>query len=113
MNTSPSPSISLLPLALGIALSALFVAPSALAGKSDGNDHIEARRLLQRGEILPLNHILQIVQRRVPGDVIEVELDHSKKHGWEYEVKVLTPTDRVLEIDLNARTGDIRKIEDD
>ncbi|HRN61395.1 MAG TPA: PepSY domain-containing protein [Luteimonas sp.] len=109
MNTTSSRPRHVLPLALGLALTALF-APAIQAGD---DDHIEARRLLQRGEILPLNHILQIVQRRVPGDVIDVELDRSSKHGWEYEVKVLTSTGRVLEVDLNARTGEIRKIEDD
>jgi uncharacterized membrane protein YkoI len=77
------------------------------------DDQIEARRLLQRGEILPLGRILAIVQERVPGDIIEVELDHSEKHGWEYEVKVLAANGRVLEVDVNARDGTIRKIEDD
>lgn len=101
---------ALVPLALAIALGAFFAAPAALA---DDDDHIEARRLLQRGEILPLNHILQVVQQRVPGDVIEVELDRSSKRGWEYEIKVLTATGRVLEVDVNAHTGEIRKIEDD
>ena len=84
--------------------------PSAHAGK---DDQIEARELLKRGEILPLGRILQIVQERVPGDIIEVELDRSDKHGWEYEVKVLTPNGRVREVDVNARTGVIRKIEND
>lgn len=100
---------TLVPLALGLVLA---ISPAPAVHASD-DDHIEARRLLQQGEILPLNHILQIVQRRVPGDVIEVELDRSKKHGWEYEVKVLTSTGRVVGVDINARSGEIRKIEDD
>lgn len=104
-----APMKALVPLVLGIALAALFATPTVVAD----DDHIEARRLLQRGEILPLNHILQVVSQRVPGDVIEVELDRSSKRGWEYEVKVLTATGRVLEVDINAHTGEIRKIEDD
>lgn len=105
-----APTKLFLPLALAIALAAIFTTPAAFA---DDDDHVEARRLLQRGEILPLNHILQAVQRRVPGDVIEVELDRSSKRGWEYEIKVLTATGRVLEVDVNAHTAEIRKIEDD
>lgn len=105
-----TPTKILVPLALCAALAGLFTATPVLA---DDDDHIEARRLLQRGEILPLNHILQNVQEAAPGDVIEVELDRSSKRGWEYEVKVLTPTGRVLEVDINAHTGEIRKIEDD
>jgi len=89
---------------------ASMLVPPVMAG--DDPDHVEARALLERGEILPLGHILPIAQKRVPGDVIEVELDHGK-HGWEYEVKVLTATGRVREVKLNAATGAIRKVEDD
>lgn len=96
-----------------LAVSALVVSPRALADHHDHDDHIEARALLQRGEILPLSRILAIVQQQVPGDVIEVELDHGKHHGWEYEVKVLTAQGRVREVKLNARDGTIRKVEDD
>ena len=53
------------------------------------------------------------MQQRVPGDVVEVELEHGKHHGWEYEVKVLTAQGRVREVKLNARTGEVRKVEDD
>ena len=94
-----------------LAAYALGLSPRAKAGSHD--DHVEARALLQRGEILPLSRILAIVQQRVPGDVVEVELEHGKHHGWEYEVKVLTAQGRVREVKLNARTGEVRKVEDD
>ncbi|GAA0254013.1 PepSY domain-containing protein [Rhodanobacter caeni] len=97
--------------ALLLAAFALGLSPRVQAGSHD--DHVEARALLQRGEILPLSRILPIVQQQVPGDVIEVELDHGKHHGWEYEVKVLTAQGRVREVKLNARTGEVRKVEDD
>ena len=97
-----------IPFALVAALT-LVAVPVALAGH---DDHVEARALLQRGEILPLSRILPIVQQQVPGDVIEVELDHGK-HGWEYEVKVLTASGRVREVKLNARDGTVRKVKDD
>ncbi|MHB1059763.1 MAG: PepSY domain-containing protein [Rhodanobacter sp.] len=104
-----------LPFSLAIALlavSALAVSPRAMADHHDHDDHVEARALLQRGEILPLSRILQIVQQQVPGDVVEVELDNGK-HGWEYEVKVLTAAGRVRKVKLNAGNGMVRKIEDD
>lgn len=100
--------LSFLALALAVGLTTVVPAPAAWAD----DDHIEARELLRRGEILPLNQILQIVQRRVPGDVIDVELDRDDG-VWEYEVKVLTSTGRVREVKLNARNGAILEIEDD
>ena len=100
------------PLAL-IAVAALLPATAVMAGKDKHkDDHVEARELLRRGEILPLDHILDIAQRRVAGDVIEVELEREDQ-GWEYEVKVLMPTGLVRKITLNARNGAVVKIKDD
>ena len=94
-------------------LVALALALPAPAPARDRDDQVEALALLQRGEILPLASVLPIVQQNVPGDVIEVELDHDDDHGWEYEVKVLTANGRVREVKLDARSGMVRKIEDD
>lgn len=97
----------LLLLALGIV--AILPVSAVLAGKSD---HIEARELLRRGEIVPLAQILEVVAHRVPGDVIEVELERDDG-VWEYKVKVLTATGRVRKLTLDARNGAVLKIKDD
>ena len=94
-------------------LVAMALALPATAPARDREDQGEALALLQRGEILPLGKVLPIVQQQVPGDVIEVELDHDDDHGWEYEIKVLTANGRVRELKLDARNGMVRKIEDD
>ena len=70
------------------------------------------REALQRGETLPLVRILGIAQQAVPGDVIEVELER-KRDALVYEIKVLTPSGRVREIKVDARTGTVLEIEDD
>lgn len=104
-----------IPCALFIALSAvlaLAVSPLARADHDDHHERAEARALLQRGDILPLSRILAVVQQKVPGDVIEVELEHGQ-HGWEYEVKVLTAKGEVRKVHLNAGDGTIRKVKDD
>jgi uncharacterized membrane protein YkoI len=93
-------------LCLGLAVS--WTAPAA----AGDDDHVEARALLRAGKILPLARILATVQKRVPGDVIEVDLDHEDR-GWEYDVKVLTPAGRVRKVTLDAKTGVVLKIKDD
>jgi uncharacterized membrane protein YkoI len=75
-------------------------------------EHDAIREALQRGEALPLVRILALAQQAVPGDVVEVELER-KHEALVYEIKVLTQTGRVREIKLDARTGNILKIEDD
>ena len=95
-------------LALGTVI-AIVPARLALAGKSD---HVEARELLRRGDILSLARILETVNEKVAGDVIEVELERDD-NVWEYEVKVLTPTGQVRKLYIDAGTAVVRAIKDD
>lgn len=92
-------------------LIALAAAP-VHADDDDREDHVEARALLERGEILPLARILDIVKNHTPGDVVEVELDRDDG-VWEYEVKVLTADGIVRKIELDARTGTVLKVKVD
>ena len=92
------------------ALLALGAAP--VHADDDRDDHVEARALLERGEILPLVRILEIVRARQPGDVIEVELDRDDG-VWEYEVKVLDAQGVVRKVTLAARDGTVLKVKVD
>jgi len=75
-------------------------------------DHAAVREALRRGEVLPLVKILAIANKEVPGDVIEVELE-DEREALIYEIKILTSTGRVREVEIDARTGAVLKIEDD
>jgi uncharacterized membrane protein YkoI len=103
------------------ALVAAIAVPASVATSSSTQastlkpgDHDYAREALRRGEILPITRILPAVLQRVPGDVIEIELDtHDDGRRIEYEIKILTPSGRVIEVKVDARTGRIREIEED
>ena len=70
------------------------------------DDHIEARRLLDSGEILPLEVILKNVKQTHPGKILEVELD--KEDGRiVYEVEILGKDGVVKEVYINAITGEV------
>jgi uncharacterized membrane protein YkoI len=87
----------------------------ACADDDDDDDISEqeaVRAALQRGEVLPLSRIVAITLAEVPGDVIKVKLEHDDGRIV-YEIKVLTPRGRVREVELDARTGTILKIEND
>lgn len=71
-----------------------------------------AKRLLGEGRIKPLSEVLDAVKRQVPGEMLEVELE-LEKTGYVYEVKLLRPDGKVQEIEADAASGDILKIEDD
>ncbi len=70
------------------------------------DDHIEARRLSDSGEILPLEVLLKNVRQAHPGKLLEVELD-KKDDRIVYEVEILGKDGVVREIYIDARTGNL------
>jgi uncharacterized membrane protein YkoI len=90
---------SLRPASLLLALAALALGP-AVAQPDDGHDR--ALRALRAGEIAPLPDILATVAERVPGTVIEIELE--RRNGrYVYEVEVLTPQGMLVETHIDAQ----------
>ncbi len=78
------------------------------------HDHEEARVARTRGEIRPIAEILHQVNARFPGQLLDVELKNGKKgHPWVYELKLLTPHGRRLELAVDARDGRILEWEDE
>jgi uncharacterized membrane protein YkoI len=94
----------------------LGATPALAADRNRDRDRREeqdiAREALRRGEVLPITRILAVVAQRVPGEVIEVQLE-TERGVLSYEVKVLTASGVVREVDVDARTGMITREEDD
>ncbi len=70
------------------------------------------------GPVVPLADILATSRRLVPGEVIDVELeydvsfDDDRRDGrWVYEVELLTDDDRIVELEFDARTGQLLEVE--
>jgi uncharacterized membrane protein YkoI len=78
------------------------------------DDHEVARRAVQRGELLPLAKILEVMEREYPGRVLEVELDRDDGR-YLYEIEVLLNDGRVIELTYDGKTGKVleTEIEDD
>lgn len=73
-------------------------------------DYELARKLRQQGEILPLAKILTFARLQKKGEVLDTELE--KKHGrYIYEVEILDVKGQVWEVKLDAKTGQLVKIE--
>jgi uncharacterized membrane protein YkoI len=80
--------------------------------RADDDDHDFAKRALEQGRALPLADIIAKVTPKVPGKVIEVDLE-DEDGTLVYDLKVLSPQGRLQEIEVDAATGKILKIEDD
>lgn len=91
----------------------LFLLPLSVGGQEPVQPDFEiAEDAVARGEILPLAEILKKVQIEHPGRVIEVELEFSDGLRV-YEVELVTPEGRLIEVDLDARTGEILDFEEE
>ncbi|MCB1546433.1 MAG: PepSY domain-containing protein [Hyphomicrobiaceae bacterium] len=69
-------------------------------------DPDDARKLMEKGDILPLEQIMKINERELTGRIIEVELER-KRGMFVYEIKILPPDGRRREFYIDARTGEI------
>jgi uncharacterized membrane protein YkoI len=96
-------------------LLAIAVSNPALARHGRDDDeigHETAKELLDSGRILPLETILAKVLERVPGKLLETKLEYDDGRIM-YDLKILRPEGRVQEVEVDAATGEILKIEDD
>jgi uncharacterized membrane protein YkoI len=91
---------------------ALVIALTAGAPRADDVGPEVAKRLLSEGRIKPLSEIISGVQAKVPGEVLEVQLELDDGI-YVYELKLLRPNGKVQEVEADAASGSILKIEDD
>jgi len=75
------------------------------------DDHERARKLMEQGDILPLETILQKLPPN-EGRVLEVELE--REHGqFVYEIEVLNTDGQVKEYIFNAMDGKLLGVENE
>lgn len=97
-------------LAAALTAFALVAAPGASA--SDKRHELDAlRRAVERGEVQPLASILESVRGKLPGEVTRIEAE-QKKDRWIYELRVVDPSGRLIEVHVDAKTGDIIRLKD-
>lgn len=76
------------------------------------HDHERARRALECGEVMPLTDVLAAVRPHISGRLIETEFER-KGRLWVYELTYIDSGGHLLEIYVDARTGQILKSEGD
>jgi uncharacterized membrane protein YkoI len=72
------------------------------------SDQDRARKAVEQGEVMPLQHILQKMAKDYPGQVLEVELER-KKNTWVYEIKQLSASGVLTKLEVDAKTGAVIK----
>lgn len=78
------------------------LAPTARAS----DDHDQAQRAVQAGEVMPLRRVLERLDREHPGQVLDVELEREDGR-WVYEIKLLQPNGQRVKLTLDARSAEL------
>tara|TARA_R110002012_G_scaffold18620_4_gene68167 strand:- start:811 stop:1179 length:369 start_codon:yes stop_codon:yes gene_type:complete len=85
---------------------ALLLAGGAVGDQSWESLHGE----VSRGEVVPLDTILDWLEARYIGEVLEVEVE--REGGYvEYEIKLLGPQGQVVEFEFDGHNGQLMSIE--
>ncbi|NIR29898.1 MAG: peptidase M4 [Gammaproteobacteria bacterium] len=89
----------------------LIVTAPLTIGTARADEHEEARRLREAGDILPLEEVIARVRAEHPGRIIETELE-SEGGRYVYEIEVLEESGEVTEFKIDARSGERIRYED-
>ncbi len=100
-----------MPIAPALLLPLLLVlAPAAPvhAQESDSRQQDAVRQAVRQGRLVPLQQVVADAVHRYPGKLVEVELDDGK-----YEIEILGANGVVMELDYDAASGRLLKMEED
>lgn len=94
-----------------VGLLTMLLAIMLLAGSAVGDQPWESLHgEVRRGEVVPLETILDWLETHYIGDVLEVEVE--REGGYvEYEIKLLGPQGQVVEFEFDGQNGQLMSIE--
>lgn len=109
MIRRPTPTLSALALML---LTATLIALPKISMAND--DRVHDNEVVEAFGLISSDEAREIALKQAPGVVTELELDdryHAK--GWKWEVEVATAEGREVEVDIDAKTGKVLKVDKD
>ena len=92
------------------ALLALGAAASTPAA-ADDDDQAEMEALVKAGQFISPDEAREKALAAKAGTVIDIDLDRGWRGSYYYEVEVLDADLREWEVHIDAKTGQVRKIE--
>lgn len=93
---------------VGLILLSLIPGRSLIAD----DDSQRARQLQQRGQILPLEQIIESAMSVKSGQILETELDDDDGR-YIYELEILDQHGQVWELELDASNGELIELENE
>lgn len=112
MIRRPTPTLSALAVAL---LIATFIAlPKVSHAGDDRHNMNRDTEIVKAFGLINAEQAREIALQEAPGVVTELELDdRDYAKGWKWEVEVVNADGREVEVDLDAKTGKVLKVDKD
>lgn len=95
-----------------ILLFVLALAPAPARADNDERERADLEQAVRKGELLALSAILEIVTPKIDGRILEIEFEYEDGVPV-YEIYVLAGDGRRLEYEIDARTAEILKLDND
>jgi uncharacterized membrane protein YkoI len=84
-------------------LAATLIVASAASADDDQD---RAMNALKRSEVLPLERVLPRIEAEFGARLLAIELQSSAQ-GYIYELEMITPDGRIIQIPVDAATGTV------
>lgn len=86
--------------------------PEPAPAQPAATDAERARANVKSGEFLPLETITATLREKFPGDILGVKLGEDDGIAY-YEFKIITSDGRVIEVEVDPKTGRVVDVDDD
>jgi uncharacterized membrane protein YkoI len=84
------------------------------AVSADDDDIAEARAIAGAAGLISLEQATEIALKAKPGTVVDVEIDRRTwPQGWDYEFEIIDKEGREWDVDIDAKTGEVRRVRQD
>jgi uncharacterized membrane protein YkoI len=81
---------------------------------ADDDDVAEAKAIAAAAGLLSIEQATEKALQAKPGTVIEVEIEkRTWPQGWDYEFEIIDAEGKEWDVDVDAKTGEVRKVRQD
>ncbi|WP_341237335.1 PepSY domain-containing protein [uncultured Limnobacter sp.] len=110
MMRRPTPTLSAL--ALILLTATLMAFPKISQADDDRSNTARDSEIVQAFGLINAEQAREIALKQAPGVVTELELDdRDYAKGWKWEVEVANADGREVEVDIDAKTGKVLKVD--
>lgn len=93
-------------------LSLAMAASLPMAAIADADDQQRNAEMVEKFQLISSERAKEVALAEVPGVVKDIDLDErGRSKGWKWEVEVVNADGKEIDVDVDAKTGEILKVD--